>query len=143
MKPRREARHVALEVLYELDCTTHPVDEVFARRVADNPMEPEHIAFARQLVDGVRARSAALDVLIARSAPEFPLENLPILDLNILRIALWEFGVAHITPPRIAMFEAVEMAKIYAGDASTRFVNGVLGALFEDQEKLVKELAVE
>lgn len=145
MKPRREARHVALQVLYELDSSNHSVDDVFPLRVADHPpMEPETIAFARQLVDGVRERANVIDTVIAKNAPDFPLENLPLVDLNIMRMAIWEYAVAQISSQRIAINEAVLLAQAYSGDTSAKFVNGVLGTLFKSKHsKLAQELAVQ
>ena len=143
MKARRQARIFALQVLYELDCTEHPLDEVFRIRLSEDPIEPDGIRFARQLVEGVRARTASLDELIKKHAPEWPIENMPLIDLNILRIAIWEFAIGRVTPMRVAINEAVEIALLYSDEASSRFINGVLGTLSAKEAELVRELAVQ
>jgi transcription antitermination protein NusB len=143
MKARRQARIFALQVLYELDCTEHPLDEVFRIRLSEDPIEPDGIRFARQLVEGVRARNTSLEELIKKHAPEWPIENMPLVDLNILKIAIWEFGVGRVTPMRVAINEAVEIALLYSDDASSRFINGVLGTLSGKEADLIRELAVQ
>lgn len=141
MKARRKARTVALQVLYELDCTQHAVDDVFVNRVAENPMEPEGIEFARHLVDGVRVRAERLDALIQKHAPEWPMDQMALIDRNILRMAIWEFAVDRTTPIKVAINEAVELAKLYGSDSAARFVNGVLGSLADREEELVRDLS--
>jgi N utilization substance protein B len=141
MKARRKARALALQALYELDCTKHPAEEVLAERLAEQPLPPELEAFARGLVAGVRASGAALDELIHRHAPEWPLEQMALIDRNILRVALWEFAVDRSTPTKVAINEAVELAKQYGSDSAPRFINGVLGALAAKETELTQALA--
>jgi transcription antitermination factor NusB len=76
-----------------------------------------------------RLRKRELDIFIAEHAPDWPLAQVAVIDLNILRIALWEFAVNSETPIKVAINEAVELAKIYGSDSSPRFINGVLGSL--------------
>jgi N utilization substance protein B len=73
--------------------------------------------------------TAQLDLFISEHAPEWPLDQVAIVDRNILRISLWEFAVSGITPIKVAINEAVELAKLYGSDSTPRFVNGVLGSL--------------
>jgi N utilization substance protein B len=127
-KNRRRAREVALQALYELESTRHAVAEVLAERLNDRPLDPESEAFARELVAGVLANTSLLDEQIQRHAPEWPLEQMAIIDRSILRIALWEFGPGRQTPVKVAINEAVELAKEFGSDSAPRFVNGVLGA---------------
>lgn len=141
MKARRKARSLALQVLYELDCTAHPADEVVRNRLDDVPLDPDLEAFARKLVAGVRERACNLDVLIARCAPEWPLDQMAIIDRNILRIAIWEFAIDRTTPIKVAINEAIELAKLYGSESAARFVNGVLGSLAAREDELVRELA--
>jgi N utilization substance protein B len=141
MKARRKARSVALQVLYELDCTAHPVEEVVRQRLEETPLEAELEVFARKLVAGVRERAYDLDVLIARYAPEWPLDQMAIIDRNILRVAIWEFAIDRTTPIKVAINEAIELAKLYGSDSAARFVNGVLGSLAAKEDELVRELA--
>jgi N utilization substance protein B len=129
MKARRKARTVALQALYEIDCTTHSPDLVVEERLEETPLPAELNDFARQLVGGVISRAPMLDTLIQKYAPEWPLEQMAVIDRNILRIAIWEFAVERQTPIKVAINEAVELAKLYGSDSAPRFVNGVLGAL--------------
>lgn len=128
MKLRRRAREVALQALYELECTQHTAAEVLDQRFDEKPLEPEGEAFARQIVAGVLDHAQALDDKIQKYAPEWPLEQMALVDRGILRIALWEFGVGRLTPVKVAINEAVELAKEFGSDSAPRFVNGVLGA---------------
>ena len=130
-KARHNGRTTALKVLYELDSTEHPIGVVLAQRLADEPLSPEGEAFAQQLVTGVWERRVELDQLIQRHAPEWPIDQMAVVDRNILRIAIYEFSLAHITPLKVAINEAIEIAKSYGSDSAPRFINGVLGALAE------------
>lgn len=141
MKARRQARSVALQVLYELDCTQHPLDEVLDHRLAEINLEPDGIGFARKLVEGVRLRASHLDRLIQKHAPEWPMEQMAVIDRNILRMAIWEFAVDRATPLKVAINEAIELAKLFGSDSASRFVNGVLGSLAAKEADLIRELA--
>ena len=129
MKARRRARSVALKALYELDTTQHLPGTVLTNRLADEALTPEGQAFARQLVAGVLEHRVQLDELIQRYAPEWPVDQMAVVDRNVLRIAIYEFEIAHITPLKVAINEAIELAKIYGADSAPRFVNGVLGSV--------------
>jgi N utilization substance protein B len=85
--------------------------------------------FARNLVFGVLEHKPYLDELIQRNAPEWPVEQIAIIDRNILRIAIFEIAIDQGTPLKVAINEAVELAKLFGSDSSPRFINGVLGAL--------------
>ena len=129
MKARRKARTVALQALYEIDCTSHPVSLVMEERLLDQPLEADLNEFAQALVAGVVASTPTLDRLIQQYAPEWPLDQMALIDRNILRIAIWEFAAGQHTPIKVAINEAVELAKLYGSDSAPRFINGVLGAL--------------
>ncbi len=129
MKSRTKARSVALQVLYEVDVTGHPVGEVFENRLIDIPLDETLSLFAMQIIMGVLPLTNQMDELIAIHAPEWPLDQVAVIDRNILRIALWEFGVVACTPVKVAINEAIELAKLYGSDSAPRFINGVLGAL--------------
>jgi N utilization substance protein B len=88
-------------------------------------------AFTRHLVDGVLKHRAVLDMFIHRHAPEWPLEQMAYIDRNILRVAIFEFAIDGQTPVKVAINEAVELAKSFGSDSAPRFVNGVLGTLVE------------
>ncbi len=129
MKARTRARSVALQVLYELDLTEHPPGTALRARLEEQPLDDRLAQFAHEIVFGVVPLRALLDEQIARYAPEWPVEQLSPIDRNILRIALWEMAVYRQTPLKVAINEAVELAKRFGSDSSPRFINGVLGSL--------------
>lgn len=143
MKIRRRARRITLETLYEVDVADHLPGEILARRFAEQPLESTGADFASKLVQGVVAYHKAMDKLIARYAPEWPLDQMAVIDRNILRIAIFEFLVDSETPVKVAINEAVELAKIYGSDSAPRFVNGVLGTLAEQIPRLREELRIQ
>ena len=97
--------------------------------------------FTAQIVFGVWPLVDDLDQFISEQAPEWPLDQVAVIDRNILRIALWEFAVSRITPMKVAINEAVELAKLYGSDSAPRFVNGVLGSLASRQNEIQHALA--
>ena len=141
MKARRKARAVALQALYETDCTTHPAELVIEQRLEEQPLSAELDDFARRLMAGVLGRAELVDELIHKHAPEWPLDQMAIIDRNILRMAIWEFAVDRQTPLKVAINEAVELAKLYGSDSAPRFINGVLGALAARETEIVRLLA--
>ena len=136
MKPRTRARSLALQVLYEVDIANHPPAEIYKLRLEESPLADDLSDFARQIIFGVLPLKDALDQIIAKYAPEWPLEQIAAIDRNILRMALWEFAVSHDTPIKVAINEAVELAKQYGSDSAPRFINGVLGALADHQHEI-------
>jgi N utilization substance protein B len=140
MKPRTRARSLALQALYEIDIVNHPPAEVLQERLEDSPIADDLADFARQIVFGVLPLTQALDQIIAKYAPEWPLEQIAAIDRNILRVSCWEFAVKGDTPVKVAINEAVELAKMYGSDSAPRFVNGVLGSLAEHQHEIEQQL---
>ena len=138
MKPRTRARSIALQALYEIDSSGHLPGEVLAERLADNPLEDNLEKFARDIVLGVVPIADQLDRFIAQHAPEWPFDQVAIVDRNILRIALWEIAVSNQTPIKVAINEAVELGKVFGSDSTPRFVNGVLGSLANRQNELMQ-----
>jgi N utilization substance protein B len=136
MKPRTRARALALQVLYEVDVANHPPAEALMERLEETPLSPELSEFARQIIFGVIPLTGVLDTSIAQYAPEWPFDQIAAIDRNILRMACWEFAVFHDTPLKVAINEAVELAKLYGSDSAPRFVNGVLGSLAEHQHEI-------
>jgi N utilization substance protein B len=138
MKARRRARSAALKALYELDTTQHLPGTVLTQRLAEETLSPEGETFTRELVTGVLQHRAELDRLIQRYAPEWPIDQMAVVDRNVLRIAIYEFEIARITPLKVAINEAIELAKIYGADSAPRFINGVLGSVAVPAEPLKK-----
>jgi len=136
MKSRTQARGLALQALYEIDLTDHALEKVLEERSSDHNLEGRLLAFAKSLVVGIVPIRYLLDALIAEHAPEWPIDQISIIDRNLLRIALWEFAVSEDTPVKVAINEAVELAKYYGSDSAPRFVNGVLGSLAERQHEI-------
>ncbi|MBM4457298.1 MAG: transcription antitermination factor NusB [Chloroflexi bacterium] len=128
MQLRRQARILALQALYELDTTSHQAGDVIAYRLEDTPLPVEGETYLRQLISGVLQHVANLDGLIQHFAPAWPVSQIAVVDRNILRLALFELTGATGTPPKVAINEAVDLAKIFGSDNSPRFVNGVLGS---------------
>ncbi len=150
MKPRTRARSLALQVLYESDLTGHLPGAVFQQRLedihADEPeasLNPDLAEFARQIIVGVIPFIHKLDDAIARYAPEWPFDQIAAIDRNILRIATWEFAVSRETPIKVAINEAVELAKLFGSDNAPRFINGVLGSLADHEHELSQQLKKE
>lgn len=140
MKSRTRARALALQALYEIDITDHPPGEVLQNRLEDESLSQELGEFARQIVFGVFPLRRELDHVIARYAPEWPLDQIAAIDRNIIRVACWEFAVDGETPVKVAINEAVELAKLFGSDSASRFVNGVLGSLADHQVEVSQKL---
>jgi N utilization substance protein B len=138
MKARTRARGLALQVLYEVDLVNHPPVQILQERLEEEAMTVELAEFARQIIFGVLPLREQLDLIIAKYAPEWPLDQIAAIDRNILRMAAWEFAVQKDTPVKVAINEAVELAKAYGSDNASRFVNGVLGSLAEHQNEVTQ-----
>jgi len=138
VKARHQARVVALQALYEIDCAHHPPAVVLEQRLAEARLPSAASAFSHHLVNGVLEYQPVLDVFIHCHAPEWPLEQMAYIDRNILRMAIFEFAVDGKTPVKVAINEAVELAKAFGSDSAPRFINGVLGALVEHREAIAQ-----
>jgi len=131
---RRKARIAALQALYELDCTKHKAEEALSHLTTEEKLPQQALSFSEELVRGVLQHKSELDALIKKSATTFPAEHMPIIDRNILRLALFEIlfhdrTPVDKTPLKVAINEAIELAKEFGSDSSPRLVNGVLGAI--------------
>lgn len=142
MKSRTKARGIALQVLYEYDITGHSPASILEERLTDDPLEQSLDSFTRQIVFGIIPYVDTLDALIAEHAPEWPMDQVAVIDRNILRIALWEFAVEGCTPVKVAINEAIELAKLYGSDSAPRFVNGVLGSLANQQNEIKQRISI-
>ena len=121
-------RALALKALYEVDSVGHDVDETLTRLLAEEGLSEENAAFARELVSGVIQNRERLDHNIQSFAPAWPIEQIPVVDRNILRLAIFEILLDNKVPVKVAINEAVELAKTFGSDNSSKFVNGVLGS---------------
>lgn len=135
MKSRTKARAIALKALYEYDLTQHPVGVILHDRFKDEDIDDKMKRFSEEIVMGVFPIIKNLDKVISKYAPDWPLDQVASIDRNIIRIALWEFAVKKCTPVKVAINEAVELAKVYGSESTPRFVNGVLGSLVSKYEE--------
>jgi N utilization substance protein B len=126
---RRKARIAALQALYEGDVSNHDPRASVVRLCDEASLTEAQSAFARELVEGVLDQREEIDVLIRRSARQWPLEQLSAIDRNILRLAIREILMNNGAPIRAAINEAVELAKSFGSDNSAKFINGVLGSV--------------
>ncbi len=126
---RRRARAIALKALYEIDSAGHKAEEAVERLLADAGLSEENCAFVHELVSGVIKNRQELDQNIKKFATAWPIEQLAVVDRNILRLAIFELLFDNKMPVKVAINEAVELAKSFGGDNSARFVNGVLSSV--------------
>lgn len=137
MANRHLARSVVLQTLFEWD-TTHASEKnsiaILARNVAEFGGDDVDQSFMEHLLTGVLAKKGDIDLVIGKAAPEWPLERIAPIDRNILRLGLYELLFSDRTqvPAKVAINEAIELAKTFGGDSSGRFVNGVLGAIYKE-----------
>jgi N utilization substance protein B len=126
---RRKARIAALKTLFEVDSVDHSPDHILERQLEEHSLPDDAAEFARHLVRGVMENYERLDEAIRKNAPAWPLEQVAAVDRNILRLAIYEIVIDNRVPMRAAINEAVELAKEFGGEASPKFVNGVLGSV--------------
>ena len=128
MNPRHAARAIALQVLYEVDLGRHQPGVVLSRHFVETPELADDLrVFASELVSGVTQSLTMLDERIGACAPDFPVNTLAAVDRNVLRLALFELERGDV-PMKVTVNEAVELAKEFGGDATPRFINGVLAS---------------
>ena len=126
---RRRARALALQVLYEVDAAGHKAEAVLARLLSEEQLSEENANFTRELVSGVIQNQEKIDQNIQSFAPAWPIGQISVIDRNILRLAIFEILLDNKVPVKVAINEAVELAKLFGSDNSSRFVNGVLGSV--------------
>ncbi len=131
MANRHYSRSLALQALFELDFNDQNGDlaEIVGRLSEDSSSEVDK-DFVLDLAGGVVKNLAAIDQLILKNAPDWPLDQISLIDRSLLRLGLFELCFYKETPPKVAINEAVELAKTFGGDRSAKFVNGVLGKVF-------------
>lgn len=140
MSTRHIARTLALQTLFELDMQENlSADQEKVYSILDRNKEEfgegvKDMSFAKGIISGALSRRITIDDIITRAAPDWPLDKIGTVDRNVLRIGLTEllFGDRTQVPPKVAIDEAIELAKAYGGETSGRFVNGVLGAIYKE-----------
>jgi N utilization substance protein B len=126
---RRKSRAVVLQVLYEVDSVGHKPEDVIKHSLAEEVLTEENIEFVKELVSGVLDNKKQIDANIKQFAPTWPIAQISVIDRNILRIAIFELLFDNKTPIKVAINEAVELAKNFGSDSSPRFINGVLSSV--------------
>ena len=137
MANRHLSRSIVLQSLFEWDLNAlerKAVHEVLERNVAEFAPNKTDLPFMEKLLDGVMVKKPELDLVIEKAAPEWPIDRISPVDRNILRLGLFEllFADRAEVPAKVAINEAIELAKQFGGDNSSRFVNGVLGAVYKE-----------
>ena len=141
MANRHLSRSIVLQSLFEWDFTSHNssgkgigVDEVLARNIEEFAPGLNDATFMADLLNNILAKQPELDMIIEKAAPAWPIDRISVVDRNVLRIGLFEllFGDRAEVPPKVAINEAIELAKTFGGENSGKFVNGVLGAVYKE-----------
>ena len=137
MANRHLSRSVVLQTLFEWDfrnCKKDLADEALQRNAHEFASGAGDLPFMEELLDGTIARKSDLDMVIEKAAPEWPLDRIALVDRNVLRLGLYEllFSDREKVPAKVAINEAIELAKNFGGENSGRFVNGVLGAVYKE-----------
>ncbi|MCR4284316.1 MAG: transcription antitermination factor NusB [Parcubacteria group bacterium] len=137
MANRHLSRSVAIQALFEWDFNDNgkkSINEILDRDILEFAPGIDDASFARKLSLGVVKEKEKLDKIIEKAAPEWPIDQISVIDRNILRLGLYEllFGNRKEVPPKVAINEAIELAKAFGGDSSSRFVNGVLGTVYKE-----------
>jgi len=144
MGNRHLARSVVLKSLYEWDFNEGKIRSL-AEIAKDNVVEfapkLESDEFVQALIKGVLAKQKTIDPIIEKCAPEWPLNQITIVDRNVLRLGVYElmFGNYDEVPPKVAINEAIELAKAYGGESSGKFINGVLGTVYRELGEPMKD----
>ena len=137
MASRHLSRSVAMQSLYEWDFRGRKeemLQEIVERNIAEFAAGMEDTTFVRDLVNGVIEHIVELDKIIEKAAPQWPLDQIAVVDRNVLRVGLFEllFGKRDEVPPKVAINESIELAKSFGGESSGKFVNGVLGTVYRE-----------
>jgi len=137
MANRHLSRSIVLQTLFECDFDSKNHDqsaEVFARNIKEFGAGHGDLVFMETLLNGVLEKQKDIDLIIEKAAPDWPIDKISVMDRNILRLGLYEllFSDRSQVPPKVAINEAIELAKTFGGETSSKFVNGVLGAVYKE-----------
>lgn len=141
MASRHLLRTIALQSLYEWDFNENKVDisESLERNLKEFGPGVDDPEFAAKLARGVIEHIKEIDPKIEKAAPEWPLDQVSLVDRNVLRIGIYELLFSEEIPPKVAINEAIELAKAFGSDSSGKFVNGVLGTIYRSEPKLMEQ----
>jgi transcription antitermination protein NusB len=135
MSNRHLARSIAMQALFEWDFRKQPADSlpvIIDRDLKEFGPGLDETQFAKKIIEDVYKNIKEIDDLIVKYAPQWPIEQITIVDRNVLRIGIYELKFGNEVPPKVAINEAIELAKNFGGPSSGKFVNGVLGAIYKD-----------
>ncbi len=140
MASRHLSRSIAMQSLYEWDFygkKPGALESIVDRNIRDFGPGLEDVKFVRDLAQGVAKHLPQLDTIIEKAAPEWPIAQIPLVDRNVLRLGLCEllYSNKEEVPPKVAINEAIELAKTFSGPVSGKFINGVLGTIFKQLEE--------
>lgn len=141
MASRHQARQIALQTLYELDFNNQGEQgwqTIMEKNIVDSEKEIKEPEFLKNLLTGVLSKKTEIDQIISKVATEWPLEKINLIDRNVLRLGLFEllWGNPEEVPPKVAINEAIELAKEFGNDSSGKFINGVMGTVFRESQNL-------
>ena len=141
MAYRHLSRSIAMQSLYEWDFMKFKEDklkEIVDRNIKEFAPGMDDVDFAKKIVNGVVKYLSEINKIIEKCAPQWPLSQINIIDRNVLRVGVYEliFGNKEEVPPKVAINEAIELAKNFSGETSGKFVNGVLGPIYKEMEKV-------
>ncbi len=140
MSSRHLCRSIAMQSLYEWDFygKEQPLEKITERNIENfGPGLGDEKQFVFELVEGVQEKLSRLNDIIEEAAPEWPLDQITIVDRNVLRLGLYELLYAdkEEVPPKVAINEAIELAKNFGGESSGKFINGVLGTVYQEMQE--------
>ena len=146
MANRHLSRSIAMQILFEWDfkkLDKKNLSNILQRAIKTfAPKNPESHEFVEELVTEVNKNLSEIDKLIQKYAPEWPIEQITTVDRNVLRLGIYELVFSENVPSKVAINEAIELAKTFGSESSGKFINGVLGAIYKEREKegIVKEI---
>jgi transcription antitermination protein NusB len=140
MASRHLSRSIAIQSLYEWDFydgKKESLEKITERNISKFGSGLDNFDFIWELVSGVQKHMVEIDKIIEKAAPEWPIAQIPIIDRNVLRLGLFEllYSDKEQVPPKVAINEAIELAKVFSGKISGKFINGVLGTVYKQLEQ--------
>ncbi|MDR3642581.1 MAG: transcription antitermination factor NusB [Candidatus Doudnabacteria bacterium] len=134
MANRHLSRTIALQSLFEWDFNGQKdeLEGIVNNHVKEFAGAEDEAGFIFELANGVVSNLSSIDQIITKYAPEWPMEQIPPVDRNVLRLGIFELTILKQVPPKVAINEAVELAKTFGGESSGKFVNGVLGTIYKE-----------
>lgn len=141
---RHLARTLAMQTLYEWDFQSpKPVSELLELNLKAIDHDTDDVSFVTKLITGTVESIPTIDPLIMKAAPEWPMDQISVVDKSILRLAIYELLHERDVPAKVAINEAVELAKTFGGDNTSKFVNGVLGTVYRESDRYKKDQEME